>query len=150
MINQISYYQTYSRNDLKLKLPFGCIISGPSSIGKSTFVKSLILNAKEVIDPIPESILYCYGEYNSLVSDLQRVGVNVYSGAPPEEVIKTQEKSSLIILDDQLYSIDEKYLSELYTKKVPSLEFWNCICRSKPIWKETASCSTKFNVSRFI
>jgi len=88
MINQINSYQTYSRNDLKLKLPFGCIVSGPSSSCKSTFVKSLIVNAKEVIDPIPKSILYCYGEYNSLVSDLQRVGVTVYSGVPPEEVIK--------------------------------------------------------------
>ena len=123
MINQISSYQTYSRNDLKLKLPFGCIISGPSSSGKSTFVKSLIENAKEVIDPIPESILYCYGEYNSLVFDLQREGIAVYSGVPPEDIIKEQEKPSLIILDDLLYSIDEKYLSELFTKKSHHLNF---------------------------
>uniref|UniRef100_A0A1I8BRN3 AAA domain-containing protein n=1 Tax=Meloidogyne hapla TaxID=6305 RepID=A0A1I8BRN3_MELHA len=123
MINQISSFQTYSKNDLKLKLPFGCIVSGPSSSGKSTFVRSLIINSKEVIDPTPKSILYCYGEYNSLVSDLQREGVTVYSGVPSEDIIKKQEKPSLIILDDLLYSIDEKYLSELFTKKSHHLNF---------------------------
>ncbi|KAL7075398.1 hypothetical protein ACQ4LE_005042 [Meloidogyne hapla] len=123
MINQISSFPTYSKNDLKLKLPFGCIVSGPSSSGKSTFVRSLIINSKEVIDPTPKSILYCYGEYNSLVSDLQREGISVYSGVPSEEIIKKQEKPSLIILDDLLYSIDEKHLSELFTKKSHHLNF---------------------------
>ncbi|KAL7071655.1 hypothetical protein ACQ4LE_009538 [Meloidogyne hapla] len=123
MINQNEFYNTYSKNDLKLKLPFGFIISGPSSSGKSTFVRNLINNAKEMIYPPPKSILYCYGQFNSLVPELQRIGVSAYSGVPPEEIIMKQEKPSLLILDDLLYSIDEKYLSELFTKKSHHLDF---------------------------
>nr|CAD2203655.1 unnamed protein product [Meloidogyne enterolobii] len=123
MLTQLELYETYSKNDLKLKLPFGCIVSGPSSSGKSTFIRNLISDAKEMIDPQPKSILYCYGEFSLLVSQLQRDGISVYSGVPPEELIKNQQKPSLIILDDLLYSIDEKYLSELFTKKSHHLDF---------------------------
>nr|CAD2164245.1 unnamed protein product [Meloidogyne enterolobii] len=105
------------------ELPFGCIISGPSSTGKSTFVRKLISNSDQLIDPIPKSILYCYGEYNSLVPELQRVGISVYAGVPPEDLIKKQEKPSIVILDDLMYTIDEKYLSELFTKKSHHLNF---------------------------
>nr|CAD2174361.1 unnamed protein product [Meloidogyne enterolobii]CAD2184449.1 unnamed protein product [Meloidogyne enterolobii]CAD2186319.1 unnamed protein product [Meloidogyne enterolobii]CAD2189592.1 unnamed protein product [Meloidogyne enterolobii]CAD2190033.1 unnamed protein product [Meloidogyne enterolobii] len=116
-------YHLFSNKDLKLKLPFGCIISGPSSTGKSTFVRKLISNSDQLIEPIPKSILYCYGEYNSLVPELQRAGVSVYSGVPPEDLIKKQEQPFLVILDDLMYSIDEKYLSELFTKKSHHLNF---------------------------
>nr|CAD2188044.1 unnamed protein product [Meloidogyne enterolobii] len=116
-------YHLFSHKDLKLKLPFGCIISGPSSTGKSTFVRKLISNSDQLIEPIPKSILYCYGEYNSLVPELQRAGVSVYSGVPPEDLIKKLEEPALVILDDLMYLIDEKYLSELFTKKSHHLNF---------------------------
>jgi len=116
-------YQLYSNKDLKLKLPFGCVISGPSSSGKSTFVQKLIFNSNQLIDPPPKSILYCYGEYNPLVPELQRAGISIYSGVPPEDLIKKQPKPALIVLDDLMYSIEEKYLSELFTKKSHHLNF---------------------------
>ena len=109
--------QLFENKDIKLHLPFSLIISGPSSSGKSTFLLKLINQAEYLIEPIPKSILYCYGEYSSIVPTLQKHGVEIYSGVPPEEVIRKLPKPSLIILDDLLYSIDEKYLSELTTKK---------------------------------
>jgi hypothetical protein len=109
--------QLFEDKDLKLHLPFSLIISGSSSSGKSTFLMKFITQAGQLVNPPPESILYCYGEYSSAVPALQKAGISVYSGVPTEELIRKQPKPALIILDDLLYSIDEKYLSELTTKK---------------------------------
>nr|CAD2206667.1 unnamed protein product [Meloidogyne enterolobii] len=109
--------QTFSNKDLNFKLPFGMILSGPSSSGKSSFLLKFISEASELIEPKPKSILYCFGEMSNNIPLLQKSGVNVYAGVPPEELIKKFPKPLLLILDDLLLSIDEKYLSELFTKK---------------------------------
>ena len=109
--------QNFSNKDLKFKSPFGLILSGPSSSGKSTFLLKFISEAADLIDPKPASILYCFGEMSGIVPVLQKSGVNVYAGVPPEELLKRYPKPLLLILDDLLLSIDEKYLSELFTKK---------------------------------
>jgi len=107
----------FSNKDLKFKLPFGMIISGPSSSGKSTILLKFISEASDIIEPKPKSILYCFGEMNNIVPLLQKSGVDVFAGVPPEDLIKKYPKPLLLILDDLILSIDEKYLSELFTKK---------------------------------
>nr|CAD2204666.1 unnamed protein product [Meloidogyne enterolobii] len=107
----------FSNKDLKFKLPFGMIISGPSSSGKSTLLLKLISEASDLIEPKPKSILYCFGEMNNIVPLLQKSGVDVFAGVPPEDLIKKYPKPLLLILDDLILSVDEKYLSELFTKK---------------------------------
>ncbi|KAL3081237.1 hypothetical protein niasHS_012649 [Heterodera schachtii] len=62
-------------------------------------------------------MLYCFGEMNSAVPALQKAGVDVYAGVPSEELVKRFPKPLLLILDDLMLSIDEKYLSDLFTKK---------------------------------
>nr|CAD2196650.1 unnamed protein product [Meloidogyne enterolobii] len=109
--------QSFTNKDLYLKLPFGMILSGPSSSGKSSFLLKFIADSQDLIDPQPKSVLYCFGEMNDNIPILQKSGVNVYAGVPPEELIKSYSKPLLLILDDLLLSIDEKYLSELFTKK---------------------------------
>jgi len=106
-----------SNKELKFKLPFGMILAGPSSSGKSTFLLKFIAGSNELIDPSPKSILYCFGEMNNIVPLLQKSGVGVFAGVPPEELIKKYPKPLLLILDDLLLSINEKYLSELFNKK---------------------------------
>jgi len=107
----------FSDKDLKFKMPFGMIISGPSSSGKSTLLLKLIAEAQSLIAPAPKSILYCFGEISNIVPELQKIGVSVYNGVPPEDLIKRQEKPLLLILDDLLLSISENYLSTLFTAK---------------------------------
>ena len=109
--------KSFTNKDLKFKLPFGLIISGPSSSGKTTFLLKLLNEYKDLIEPIPKSILYCYGEFHSYVPKLQKVGINVYAGIPPEEILARQPKPLLLILDDLMLSIDEHYLSNLFTRK---------------------------------
>uniref|UniRef100_A0A914IHJ6 TraD/TraG TraM recognition site domain-containing protein n=1 Tax=Globodera rostochiensis TaxID=31243 RepID=A0A914IHJ6_GLORO len=54
---------------------------------------------------------------NPAVPALQKAGVHVYAGVPSEELIKQMPKPLLLILDDLMLSIDERYLSDLFTKK---------------------------------
>lgn len=109
--------QSFSDKDLKFKLPFGMIISGPSSSGKSSFLLKFIAEATELIEPKPASILYCFGEMNEMIPLLQKGGIEVYAGVPPEDLIKRQPKPLLLILDDLLLTIDEKFLNQLFTAK---------------------------------
>jgi hypothetical protein len=108
---------TFSNKDLKLKSPFGMIIAGPSSSGKSTFLLKFIAESSELIEPKPASVLYCFGEMSSIIPVLQKSGINVYAGVPSEDLIKSFPKPLLLILDDLLLSIDEKNLSEIFVKR---------------------------------
>ena len=109
--------RNFTEEDLKLKLPFGMCIAGPSSSGKSSFILKLIAESDRLIKPPIKSVLYAYGEMNSMVPILQKSGISVYAGVPPEELIKQMAKPLLLILDDLMLTIDEKYLSDLFTKK---------------------------------
>nr|CAD2178717.1 unnamed protein product [Meloidogyne enterolobii]CAD2197092.1 unnamed protein product [Meloidogyne enterolobii] len=109
--------QSFFNKDLNFKLPFGMILSGPSSSGKSSFLLKFIADSQDLIEPKPKSVLYCFGEMNDNIPILQKSGINVYDGVPPEDLINKFQKPLLLILDDLLLSIDEKYLSELFTKK---------------------------------
>jgi hypothetical protein len=115
-------FQAFSGKDLAMRAPFGCVVAGPSSSGKSTFVQQLVQEASYLINPPPASVLYCYGEFNSLVNEMQRFPhVQVNSGSPTMELLEQLPKPSLLILDDLLYSIEAKLLTELFTKKAHHL-----------------------------
>lgn len=107
----------FSEKELKFKLPFGMIIAGPSSSGKSTFLTKYLAEADNLVEPPPKSILYCYGEYNDTITLLQKSGINVCFGVPTEEILKQQPKPFILVLDDLMLSIEEKFLSELFTQK---------------------------------
>lgn len=107
-----------NNSDLKLKLPFGMVIAGPSNSGKTTFLLKLLRDYKELIEPVPESIVYCYGEYHSQIPLLQKSGIAVHKGMPNDEILDGVQKPSLIILDDLLYSLDETFLSNIFVKKI--------------------------------
>lgn len=105
-----------SEEDLKLKLPFGLLIAGPSSSGKTTFLLKLLNERENLITPKVSSILFCYSEYQPFIPWLQKRGILVHRGQPTEEMIDNLEKPAILIFDDMLYSIDEDLISNLYTK----------------------------------
>ena len=49
--------------DARRKHPFTCIVAGPTGCGKSTFVTRMLRHAAAMIDPPPEKITWCYGEW---------------------------------------------------------------------------------------
>lgn len=93
------------------------IINGPTSSGKTTFLLRLLEHYREMIEPQPRQILYCYGEYHSFVPELEKSGVTVYAGVPNDEIIRECEKPLLLILDDLMLAVNERFVSDLFTKK---------------------------------
>jgi hypothetical protein len=105
-----------NEDDLKLRVPSGIIISGPSSSGKTQLLLRLLENHKQLFSPQPIDMLYAYGEYHKYVPVLEQKGIHVHSGVPSIETINGLRKPALIILDDLLLSLEEKYLANLFTK----------------------------------
>lgn len=109
---------SFSWDDLKLKFPFGLYAAGASQSGKTTLCEKFIATSQLMFDPAPQSVLYSYGQANPKVFDLERYGVEIHDGLPDLEELNTLDKPALVILDDMLDIATEKYLKELYTKKV--------------------------------
>jgi hypothetical protein len=56
--------------------PFTSVISGPTGSGKSVFVRRFEHNIKHMMTPIPDRILWCYGEYQTLYGTVDGVDFN--------------------------------------------------------------------------
>ena len=93
--------------------PFTSIISGPTGCGKPVFVRRFVHNIKHMMTPIPDRILWCYGEYQTLYGTVD--GVEFVQGLPVLDTIDPREKH-LIILDDLMDETDQRVAS-LFTKK---------------------------------
>ena len=50
---------------------------------------------------MPQSVLYCYGQYNNIVSKFKNDGINVCSGPPSNQKIDAFAKPSIIIANRQ-------------------------------------------------
>ena len=111
-------FKTLDEKDLKIKLPFGMIVSGPSTSGKTTFMLHLLDQSNEMFIPSPTKILYAYGQYNSIIPKLQAKGIIVQEGVPSEEIIDALQKNSLIILDDLMLNLTNSFLTHLFTRKL--------------------------------
>jgi hypothetical protein len=93
--------------------PFTSVISGPTGSGKSVFVRRFVHNIKHMMTPIPDRILWCYGEYQTLYGTVD--GVDFQQGLPDLDNLDSREKH-LIILDDLMDETDQRVAS-LFTKK---------------------------------
>ena len=93
--------------------PFTSVISGPTGSGKSVFVRRFVHNIKHMMTPIPDRILWCYGEYQILYGTVD--GVDFHQGLPDLDTLDPREKH-LIILDDLMDETDQRVAS-LFTKK---------------------------------
>jgi len=57
----------------KLQHPFAAVVAGPTGCGKSAWVLRLVDNAVEMIEPPPNRIYYCYGEYQPIFNKYPQV-----------------------------------------------------------------------------
>ncbi|KAI1701179.1 hypothetical protein DdX_16266 [Ditylenchus destructor] len=91
-----------TESDLKFRSPFGMILSGPTGSGKTTLLMKLLKCRDSMITPPPTSILFCYGEFDNHMVQLQQEGITVCSGLPSDQMLSECEKPCLLILDDLL------------------------------------------------
>ena len=74
-------------------------------------------NRKDLFKPAPKSTLYCFGEYNTSVPYIESLGVQTHFGPPDDTLINSLNKPALVILDDLLLNLEEKWINEVFTKK---------------------------------
>ena len=99
--------------DPHLKHPFTGIVAGPTACGKSTWVKNLITYQKDVIDPVPEQVIWFYGEWQPLYVTLSEM-VEFREGLTYLTTLNAK-KRTLVVIDDLMTETD-KSVSNLFTK----------------------------------
>ena len=100
------------------KHPFTGIISGPTKSGKTVWTKNLVENVKFMINPSPEEIYWCYGEWQPLYHDLMNLGVHMVEGIPDmAELKKSIQTPKLLIMDDLMQDMkSDQQLAKLFTR----------------------------------
>ena len=71
--------------------PFTSVISGPTGSGKSLFGRRFVHNIKHMMTPIPDRILWCHGEYQTLYGTVD--GVDFQQGLPDLDKLDPREKN---------------------------------------------------------
>ena len=98
--------------DPRLKHPFTCVVAGPSSSGKTQFVVRLIRHADRLVDPPPEKIVYCYGEFQP--SFLEFSQVEFHEGLP--DVSRFDGRSRVLLIIGDLMNEADQLVCNLFTK----------------------------------
>ena len=88
--------------------PFTSVISGSTGSGQSVFVRRFVHNIRHMMTPIPDRILWWYGEYQTLYGTVD--GVDFQQGLPDLDKLDPREKH-LIILDDLIDESDQRVAS---------------------------------------
>jgi hypothetical protein len=102
-------------HSIQLTHPFGLLVSGSETSGKTTFVKKLLCYVDAMIDKPPENIVYyqdTFGEIQNLVP-----GIKFVQGLP-ENLLDSinPETRNLYVIDDFMGEKDG-IISKLFTKK---------------------------------
>ena len=100
--------------------PFNCIVSAPTKSGKTEFVKKLAIFARDLIEPEPKKIIWCYTEWQNTYEDLlSKINTVVFvEGLPNFEELKNDKNTpKLLIIDDMMCEISKDVrLTDLFTK----------------------------------
>ena len=94
--------------------PFTMCIAGPSSCGKSTWLKNVLEHG--FITPTPSKIIWCYREWQPLYADMMRVIPNItfIQGVDIPEV--DTRYPHLVVLDDLMTEVTKnKDVSNMFT-----------------------------------
>ena len=107
----VSFVSVYVMS-LPLQHPFTGIIAGPTGCGKTRFVFRLIDNAWRMIDPPPEQIWYCYGEFQPLFRQYPQIVF--HEGLP--DISKLDGRKRILLIIDDLMSETNDTVANLFTK----------------------------------
>ena len=106
--------------DSRLIHPMSLIVAGPSSCGKSFFVKRLLYERENVIDGAPEKTIWCYGEYQDAYREMTETLSHIeFVEGIPEDLEDRINPSirNMVIIDDLMAETSKSALvTRLFTK----------------------------------
>ena len=104
---------------MKLKHPFSMLVAGPTSSGKTVFVRSLLRDHKQTttVDCHSLSVLWIHGQEQELHSvSIQGVDIKYVYGFP-DTIEDNETKPHVIVCDDMMAELgSDKRLTALFTK----------------------------------
>lgn len=101
---------------LPFQHPFTAMICGPTSCGKTQFVKKCLKNASRVFDTEFDRTLFYYGEWQPAYAELGSA-IEFKEGLPQSnEYSNDPEKTKLIIVDDLMRESSNNVMVDLFTK----------------------------------
>lgn len=109
----------------QFKHPFTMLIAGPSSSGKTTFVRQMLLNKRKMFDVDFDRIIWCYSVSNS-IPDIP--DINEFHHGVPENFTNDRNEKILYVLDDLMDDVsNSESISNLYTKHSHHLGISVCV-----------------------
>ena len=98
--------------DPRWKHPFTCVVAGPTGSGKTMWVKRFVKQVFDMMAPVPEEVVWCYGIWQPDYNELK--GVKFVEGLPKlEEFLDGRRR--LVIIDDLMSETDER-VTKMFTK----------------------------------
>ena len=98
--------------DPRWKHPFTCVVAGPTGSGKTMWVKRFVKQVSDMMAPVPEEVVWCYGIWQPDYNELK--GVKFVEGLPKlEEFLDGRRR--LVIIDDLMSETDER-VTKMFTK----------------------------------
>jgi hypothetical protein len=84
--------------DARLRYPFTCTVAKPTCSDETQIVLRLIRHADQLIDPPPEKIVYCYGEFQPSFAEFAHM--EFHEGLP--DVSRFDGKFRIFLIIDDL------------------------------------------------
>ena len=97
-----------------LHYPFTAVVAGLTLCGNTKWVLHLVDNAREMIQPPPDRIWYCYGEYQQLFSEYRHV--NFHEGLPDMNHEVFDGRYPTLFVVDDLMSQTNQLVANIFTK----------------------------------
>jgi len=95
-------------------------VTGPTGSGKTQWVYRLLKNLNGMyVNNAPKKTMYCYGVYQDLFEDMEKMGIIMHPGLPSDKTIEefADGQHGLIILDDLMARVvAEKSMELLFTQ----------------------------------
>lgn len=107
--------------DLRLKHPFTCIVSGMTGCGKSYFVKHLLQQLNDMVEPKPQRLIWLYGQDQALYHTMRHElpHIEFYKGIPAEldqDDYFDISIPNMVIIDDLMSDCkNDERLTKLFT-----------------------------------
>jgi hypothetical protein len=100
----------------RFRHPFTMIVGGATGSGKTQWILRFLAHLPRMVSPQIEDILYCYGEYNRAILELEKQGVATHAGVPSKELIFSRRRPLLLVLDDLATDLRSDFLNLLFTR----------------------------------
>ena len=96
--------------------PTNIMVIGPTSSGKTTFIKDILLHRNLIFKQPPSRVVFCYTATQSFMNDDKFSFVEFTPSLPDIDSFNNPSEHSVLILDDMLHNLGDKRTGDAIVK----------------------------------